>query len=142
MRRNIIPIQKGVRQGDNISPNLFSVISEEIFKNLEREEAGIQINGEYQNNLRYVDDIVIMSKLTDDLQQIIQLHRESQKEDLRSNKITKVIFNNYILDHEIKVDEDVIEYVQDYNYLGQKISANPEYEKKKKKNRDGMECFW
>ena len=32
-------------------------------------------------------------------------------------KKTKMMFNNYILDHEIKVDEEVIKYIQKYNYL-------------------------
>ena len=41
-----IPIQKGFRQGNTISPKLFL----EVFKNLEQEKFGIQINGEYPNN--------------------------------------------------------------------------------------------
>ena len=37
-------------------------------------------------------------------------------------KKTKVTFNNYILNLEI-IDDDVIEFVQDYIDIGQKISA-------------------
>ena len=66
-------------------------------------ETGIQINGEYLNNLRFADDIVLMNESTDGLKQIIlQLHRGSQKVGLKMNmKITKVVFNNFIQDHEI-----------------------------------------
>ena len=42
-----IPIKKGIRQGDTISLKLFTAVLEEKFKNLEWEEAGIQIYREY-----------------------------------------------------------------------------------------------
>ena len=54
-------------------------------------------------------------------------------------KKTKVIFNNYILDHEIRIDDEVIECVQEYIYLAKKIGACPDYEKQIKKTRIGME---
>ena len=54
---NNIPIQERVRQGDTISPKLHGGFRG-IFKNLEWEEARIQINGEYLDNLRFADDIV------------------------------------------------------------------------------------
>ena len=66
-----IPIQKGVRQDDAIFPKLFTVVLEEVFKNLEWEAAGIQINGENLNNLKFADDIVLMRESTDELQQMI-----------------------------------------------------------------------
>ena len=57
-------------------------------------------------------------------------------------KNTKVMFNNYILDHESEIDDEVIEYVQEYIYLGQKIGTCPVYEEKNQKmNRNGMECI-
>ena len=41
------------------------VILEEGLKNLEWDEAEIQKYGEYLDNLRFADDIVLMSKSTD-----------------------------------------------------------------------------
>ena len=75
----------------------------------------------------------------DELQQmILQLHKESQKIGLKMNmKKTKVMFNNYIPNHVIKVDDEIIERVQEYIYLGQKISANPNHESEIKR-RIGM----
>ena len=74
-----------------------------------------------------------MSESTDELQQIIlQLQRESQKVGLKMNmKKTKLIFNNYISENKIEIDE-VIECVQEYIYLGQKIGSCPDPEKKSK----------
>ena len=52
-------------------------------------------------------------------------------------KKTKVMFNNYILDHWTEIDDEVIECVQEYIYLGQKIGACPDHEKEIKR-RIGM----
>ena len=55
---------------------------------------------------------------------------------------TKVMFNKYILDHDIKTQYNVIEGVQDQINLGQKIGPDLHYEKQlQNKNRDEMEGF-
>ena len=67
-----------------------------------------------------------MSDSTNELQQmILQLHKESQKVGL---KVNKVMFNNYILDHEVEIHE-VKECLQYYIYLGQKIGTCRDHEK-------------
>ncbi len=38
-----IPIKKGVRQGDTISPKLLTACLDEVFKNLEWEDIGLKI---------------------------------------------------------------------------------------------------
>ena len=44
---------------------------------------------------------------------ILQLHRESQKADLKMNmKKTKMMFNNCILDHELKIKYEVMKCIQ------------------------------
>ncbi len=75
-----IPIRKGVRQGDTISPKLFRACLEEIFKKLEWDDMGLTIDGEYLNNLRFADDIVLLSNSGEDFEKMIcDLHRESLK---------------------------------------------------------------
>ena len=53
------------------------------------------------------------------------------------------MFNDYMLDHEFEIDDEVIESVKEYITLGQKSCASSDHTKKKnqKKNRDGKECF-
>jgi len=58
---NSFKILKGVRQGDPISPKLFTAAMEDVFRNLDWQSKGIVINGEYLNHLRFADDILLVS---------------------------------------------------------------------------------
>ena len=52
-----IPILRGMRQGDQISPKLFTATIQEMFKNAQIEEKGINIDGEKLSNLRFADGV-------------------------------------------------------------------------------------
>ncbi|KAA5553182.1 hypothetical protein F3G54_32575, partial [Pseudomonas aeruginosa] len=62
-----IQLRRGVRQGDIISPKLFTNALEDVFKTLDWNGRGININGEYISHLRFADDIVIMAVSLQDL---------------------------------------------------------------------------
>ena len=57
-------IGKGVHQGCLLSPCLFNLYAEYIMRKagLDETEAGIKIARRYINNLRYVDDTILMSE--------------------------------------------------------------------------------
>lgn len=59
-------IKKGVRQRDPVSLLLFNCILEEVFKELEWNNKGLNINGQKFTNLRFADDVVLiyLSRLT------------------------------------------------------------------------------
>ena len=66
-------LHKGVGQGDTVSPKLFTACLKEIFRKLnwEEKECGIKIDGEYLSNLRFADDILLVSTSCDQLQNMI-----------------------------------------------------------------------
>ena len=73
-----ISIIKGARQGDTLSPVMFTSAVEEIFKRVNI-EIGININGEILNNLRFADDIILFAKTEEELKNLLEdLNREGK----------------------------------------------------------------
>ncbi len=56
-----------MKQGDPLSPNLFNSILEDIFQKIEWEERGIRIDEENLSNLRFVNDVVLISADVEEL---------------------------------------------------------------------------
>ncbi|XP_042860599.1 uncharacterized protein LOC122246229 [Penaeus japonicus] len=104
---DLFQIEKGVRQGDTISPKLFTATPEEIFKQLIWEEKGIRIDGEYLNRLRFTNDMVLISEDPNELQTVL--------EELN----LKTDSDEYIL-----LDGNPLEKVDSYTNLGQLISMD------------------
>lgn len=125
---NPVKIKRGVRQGDPISPKLFTLAMEDIFKTLNWENKGILINGERLNNLRYADDIVLITDNFIDLQEMVQeLAEASQKIGLEMNiNKTKIMTNNQEDRRDIVINDTVIERVDKYIYLGHEIRVGKE----------------
>ena len=67
---NFQQINRGVRQGCILSPDLFSLYSEMIMRHLEG-TPGIQFGGHSSNNLRYADDTVLIAETEEDLQELL-----------------------------------------------------------------------
>ena len=120
----IFRIERGVRQGDTISPKLFNAALEQVFRQLDWENAGIVVNGERLNHLRFADDIVFISSSGTEMEQMLnQLSNRSHDLGLRMNmKKTKVMFNEYCLEHPLHVGQEPVEHVQEYVYLGQLVT--------------------
>ncbi|CAH2218500.1 jg26581 [Pararge aegeria aegeria] len=78
-----IQLQRGVRQGDVMSPKLFTAALEDVFKLLDWNRLGITVNGEYITQLRFAE--VIMAETLEDLNTIIN--------DLSK---TNILFNAHV----------------------------------------------
>ena len=67
-----IGIKRGVRQGDTISPKLFTATLESIFRRLNSENKGVKIDGEFLSNLRFADDLFLCREIPQEVQQMLQ----------------------------------------------------------------------
>ena len=68
-----------MRQGDPISPRLFNAVIEEIFKTADLNK-GTNIDGERLQNLRFADDVALVTKTTKEMEEHLnKLNTESKK---------------------------------------------------------------
>ncbi|RVE40503.1 hypothetical protein evm_014848 [Chilo suppressalis] len=120
---NPIQLKRGVRQGDVISPKLFTAALEDIFKLLDWKGRGININGEYLSHLRFADDVVLMAETLEDLNTMLEdLSSASQKVGLKMNmEKTKIMSNAHVLPAPVKIGNTTLEVVDCYVYLGQTV---------------------
>ncbi|KAL0882120.1 hypothetical protein ABMA27_000683 [Loxostege sticticalis] len=111
------------RQGDVISPKLFTAALEDVFKLLDWSGLGININGEYITHLRFADDIVVMAETLEDLGTMLDgLSRASQQVGLKMNMDkTKIMSNVRVAPTPLKVGDSALEVVDEYVYLGQTV---------------------
>ena len=88
-------IGKGVCQGCILSPCLFNLYAEHIMRNvgLEEAQAGIKIARRNINNLRYADDITLMTESEEELKSLlIKVKEESEEVGLKlSIQKTKIM---------------------------------------------------
>ncbi|XP_044767130.1 uncharacterized protein LOC123323016 [Coccinella septempunctata] len=125
LKTDRIEVKRGVRQGDIISPKLFTLALENDFKTLQRETKGVNIDGLYLSHLRFADDIVIISSSMQELSEMIkQLNEASKRIGLKMNIAkTKIISNT---EETIHVDGTKLENVKEYVYLGHAIKIGKE----------------
>lgn len=130
-----IKIGKGVRQGDTISPKLFTLALENVFKQLNWENRGLNIDGMHLHHLRFADDIVLISTDLDELNIMLnELNEESRKIGLHMNLNKTKIMSN-IPQYNITIDNTTIENVDHYIYLGHKIKLGKENQNAEIKRR-------
>lgn len=123
-RGDPIHIERGVRQGDPLSPKLFIAVLENIFRQLDWAKKGIRIGNRYLSHLRFADDIVILAETPKDLETMIEsLDQESSRVGLEMNASKTNIMTNS-RKRTITVKGNRIEYVDSYIYLGKQVSFN------------------
>ena len=90
-------IQRGVRQGDTISPKLFTTLLEYMFKNIDLEGLGINIDEKNPNHLRFADDIVLISDCLGKAEKMLsKLTSTSQKVGLKINATKTEFMTNLV----------------------------------------------
>ena len=100
----IVRIDRGVRQGDTMSPKMFTAAMEDIFRKLPLDERGFNVDGEKLTDLRFADDVALIANSVADMEvQLNNLNRESIKIGLKMHKGKTKYMTNYITHKNILV---------------------------------------
>ena len=119
-------IEKEVQPGCILSLCLFNFYVENIMQNarLDESQAGIKTAGKNINNLRYVEDTILMAESKEELKCVLlTVIKDSEKAGLKLN-IQKTMI---IASHPItlwQIDGGKVEAVADFIFLGSKIPVD------------------
>ena len=115
-----------IGKGCILSPCLFNVYAEYIMWNagLDEAQAEIKIAGRNINNLRYANDTTLIVEREEELKSLLMnVKEESEKTGLKLNiQKTKIMASGPITSWQI--NEETMETVTDFIFLGSKITAD------------------
>ena len=134
-------LQRGVRQGDNISPRLFTTcLQDAIIGKISWKDRGIKTDNEYLSHLIFADDIVLIAKSTSELQRMVQdIHETSKPVGLNMHLgKTKVMCNPEVNKTDININGRKIEEVDNYIYLSQMMTNDHDH-KQELRHRIGLD---
>jgi hypothetical protein len=138
-----VKIGRGVRQGDTLSPKVFTAALEEVFKKANLEKMGIDIDGEILTDLIFADDVALTTTSVEEMEkQLENLNRESRKVGLQMHKGKTKFMTNFKTEETITIEKQQIEKVDAYKYLGQTLKMeNTTAEEILLKIKAGWRCF-
>lgn len=110
-------INRGVGQGDLLSPNLFNAVLKHIFRQLKWKGKGLKIKAQnsnlfeftWLNELRFADDVVLIARNGVKLEEMAgDLARIGAEMGLSINKSKTMILTNIKNLKEIRLEGDII----------------------------------
>lgn len=136
---NKFKIERGLRQGDALSPKLFVTLLQSMLNKINWDNIGINIDGEKLNHLCFADDIVLITDNMPEAQTMMQnLCEAAERVGLEINISKTQYMTNLILSDSIKINNNNIEQVGLYKYLGHEISIGRDNQTHEIKRRIGL----
>ena len=126
-------ISRGVRQGCVLSPALFNLYTDVIFRNVEN-FPGLKIGGVTINNLRYADDTVLLAESEKDLQRIVDVVKDKSERFgllMNAKKTKTMVFSKHdnVPSITIKINNNLVDQVKSFQYLGVLVTEDGRSEK-------------
>ena len=122
-----IPILRGLRQGDRISPKSFTATIQEVFENAQLQEKGINIDRENLSNVRFADDVALTTEDVKNIEhQLNTVNEESLQIGLKTHRGKTKFMTNINTTDNIQINVTEIEKMTNYEYLGQTIAMEQE----------------
>ena len=91
---------------------------------MDEAQAGIKITRRNINNLRYADDTTLMAESEEELKTLLMKVKEESEEVGLNLKIQKTKIMASIPITSWEIDEETVETVSDFIFLGSKITAD------------------
>ena len=121
-----LQIGKGIHNGCILSSCLFILYADYLMQNATQDEtkAGIKIAGRNINNLKYVDDTTLIAESKEELKSLLmKVKEESEKAGLKLNIQEMKIMASDLITY-WQIDEETMETVTGFIFLGSKITAD------------------
>ncbi|EYC43942.1 hypothetical protein Y032_0476g2139 [Ancylostoma ceylanicum] len=119
-----IDVRRGVRQGDTVSPKLFTATLEDVMRRLEWDNMGVRVDGRLLHHLRFADDIVLITpSITQAERMLADFDDACGKIGLQLN-LTKTMFmrNGWVSNAPFSLNGTTISECSSYVYLGREVN--------------------
>ncbi|KAK6744638.1 hypothetical protein RB195_011390 [Necator americanus] len=120
----IIDVKRGVRQGDTISPKIFTATLENAMRKLEWDDMGVKVDGRQLHHLRFADDIVLITPSISQAERMLTEFDETCGCIGLQLNLQKTMFmrNGWVSDAPFTLNGTNISECTSYVYLGRELN--------------------
>ncbi|EYC18451.1 hypothetical protein Y032_0027g1523 [Ancylostoma ceylanicum] len=120
-----IDVRRGVRQGDTVSPKLFTATLEDVMRRLEWDNMGVRVDGRLLHHLRFADDIVLTTPNISQAERMLADFDDACGKISLQLNLTKTMFmrNGWVPDAPFSLSGTNISECSSYVQLGRRKRA-------------------